>query len=211
MYWRCNARNSSSTGSTVTTEPAIISSLSCTCSRDRPASATGSVCRSLVGQHDQRPHEVVPGAEEAEDRERRRGSACSSGTTIERKMRNSLAPSMRAASSSSSGMRQRVLAHEEDAEDARHAPARSRRRSVLTRPSCLSIRNSGSIATCARNHQRAEQEAEEALAAAEAQLGERVAGHDVEASARSAVAATASSSAVEQIAAHADAARTASR
>src|SRR4029453_9604633 len=44
MYWRCSARNSASTGSTVTTDPAIISSLSCTCSRERLASATGSVC-----------------------------------------------------------------------------------------------------------------------------------------------------------------------
>ena len=34
------------------------------------ASATGSVCSVLVGQHDQRPHEVVPAAEEREDRQR---------------------------------------------------------------------------------------------------------------------------------------------
>src|SRR6185369_2909472 len=40
MYWRCSARNSTSTGSTVTTDPAIISSLSWTCSRERPARAT---------------------------------------------------------------------------------------------------------------------------------------------------------------------------
>ena len=49
----------------------------------------------------------------------------SSGSTIDQKMRNSLAPSMRAASSSSSGIDERVLAHQEDAEDARESAGSS--------------------------------------------------------------------------------------
>src|SRR5262249_30668953 len=43
MYCRCRATNISSTGSTVTTDPAIINSTSCTCSPERFASATGRV------------------------------------------------------------------------------------------------------------------------------------------------------------------------
>src|SRR5262249_23973878 len=43
MYQRWSTMNTSSTGSTVTTAPAIISSVSCTCSPTRLASATGSV------------------------------------------------------------------------------------------------------------------------------------------------------------------------
>src|SRR5262249_47512088 len=43
MYQRWRITNTSSTGSTVTTAPAIISSVSCTCSPTRLASATGSV------------------------------------------------------------------------------------------------------------------------------------------------------------------------
>ena len=39
--------NTSNTGSTVTTEPASISSVSCTCSPDNPASATGRVYFAL--------------------------------------------------------------------------------------------------------------------------------------------------------------------
>ncbi len=57
------------TGRIVSTEPAIISSVSCTCSPTRLASATGSVYFALVAQDDQRPHEVVPRAEEGEGRE----------------------------------------------------------------------------------------------------------------------------------------------
>src|SRR5262249_26524763 len=42
-YQRWSARNSTTTGSTVRTAPAITSSVSCTCSPTRFASATGSV------------------------------------------------------------------------------------------------------------------------------------------------------------------------
>ena len=43
MYCRCSTANSASTGSTVSTEPAIISSVSWACSPSRLASATGRV------------------------------------------------------------------------------------------------------------------------------------------------------------------------
>ena len=44
-YVRCSTRKSSSTGRTVRTEPAIISSISSACSPMRLASATGRVYR----------------------------------------------------------------------------------------------------------------------------------------------------------------------
>ena len=57
----------------------------------------------LVGKHDQRPHEVIPAAEENEQGERDQ-HRFSTGRTIRRRISHSLAPSIRAASSNSVGI-----------------------------------------------------------------------------------------------------------
>src|SRR5205085_2847483 len=100
MYWRCRARNTASTGSTVSTEPAIINSVSCTCSPTRLASATGSVYfESSV--------RMISGHMKSFHAERKVNTASvarigrRSGSTMVAKMRSSEAPSTRAASSRS--------------------------------------------------------------------------------------------------------------
>ena len=87
----------------MTTEPAIISSLSCTCSRDSEASATGKVCRlwslSTINGHMKSFH-----APKKLKTAKVTRIGLSTGSTICQKIRHSLAPSMRAASSRSSGI-----------------------------------------------------------------------------------------------------------
>ena len=92
-----------STGRIVTTEPAIISSLSCTCSRESAGERDRRGLPCLIAQHDQRPHEIVPAGEEREDRERH-DDRFQQRQHDRAKMRHSPAPSMRAASSRSSGI-----------------------------------------------------------------------------------------------------------
>ena len=88
---------------TVRTEPAIISSVSCTCSPKRLARATGSVYfeSSVSTTSGQKKSFHVPRKVKMASVTR---MGRQSGRMISAKMRTSLAPSMRAASSSSSGM-----------------------------------------------------------------------------------------------------------
>ena len=132
----------------------------------------------VVGEHDQRPHEVVPAGEEREDRERRehRGQHRHDD-------RQEDAPLARAVDAR--GLQQvigdaaRELAHEEDAEDRRHQ--RHDRAGIgVDQAERLEHQEQRQHRDLARDHERAEQRLENPIAPAKPELCERIAGHHVE-------------------------------
>ena len=157
----------------------------------------------VVGEDDERPHEVVPGAEEAEDRERGdnrfqerhdhgREDAQLAGAVDARRLEQLV------------GDAARELAHEEDAEDARHG--RHDRAGVgVDQAQGLEHQEERQHRDLSRYHQGTEQKAKEGIAAAKAQLGEGIAGHEIEGHGDGGGRAG-DEQAVEQVAAHADAA-----
>src|SRR5690606_8494072 len=147
MYQRCSPRNSSSTGSTVTTAPAIIISTSMMCSRDSAASATGSVycawSASTISGHMksfQAARKVNTASVSSTGRR--------SGRTTCTKIRSSPTPSMRAASISASGIERAYWRTRK----IPNTPARACSTTPprwFTSPTAFISRNSGSMATCA--------------------------------------------------------------
>ena len=131
-----------------------------------------------VREDDQRPHEIVPGRHEHEDRQGHQDGARErhhdrpvdaefSGAVDARRVEQIV------------GDRQHELADQKNAEDCRHA--RENHTPVAVHEMhALQNQEQRQHAHLCRNHQRRHEQVEKSVAAAESKLGERVAGHGIQ-------------------------------
>ena len=132
----------------------------------------------VVGEHDQRPDEVVPRPQEGEDGERDQDGTAERQDDPREDAHLAGAVDARGVEQLV-GDREGVLADQEDAENACH-PGEDHPPVGADQAQLRISRKSGRIATCDGEHQGAEQKAEDPPPAREAELGEGVARHRVQ-------------------------------
>ena len=155
-----------------------MSSLSATCSRDRLANATGRVYRCWSDSTIERPHEIVPRAEQREHAQR-------DDDRLQRRYDDRAEDAKLARAVDARGVEEVVgncegiLTNEEDAEDRCHRGHDDAAVSV-DEPQLLEEQEQRDHRDLRRNHECSQHEPKDALAALEAQLRECIACRDVE-------------------------------